>query len=126
MQQIIQRRSATNNGPTAKFAMNRLNFGVSEKPNDPLSSPPYEFSQENDAYNIYFNMYGIPESDIRIGLDPKLNSFTVFAQREKRNFTDQYLWVFALPSTAEVESLKTFYNKGVVQFMFPKRMAVSA
>lgn len=126
MQQSIQRLPIAHENPTAKFAMSRLNFGVSEEPNDPLSAPPYELSQEHDAYNIYFNMYGIPETDIRVGLNPESNKFTVFAEREKRTFTDQYLWVFSLPSSADVESVQTFYKKGVVQFLFPKRMAVSA
>ncbi len=126
MQLNIQRMNVTNENPTAKFAMSRLNFGVTEEANDPLSAPPYELIQENDAYNIYFNMYGIPETDIRVGLDQKTNRFTVFAEREKRTFTDQYLWVFSLPVSADVESLQTFYKKGVVQFMFPKRIAASA
>lgn len=126
MQQSIQRLKVTSENPTAKFAMSRLEFGAPDEVADPLSAPPYEFLQESDAYNIYFNMYGIPEKDIRVGLDPNSNKFTVFAEREKRNFTDQYLWVFSLPSCADVESVQTFYKKGVVQFMFPKRMAASA
>ena len=123
MHQSIQRLNVANENPSARFAMNRLEFGVSEEASEPLSAPPYEFSQENGAYNIYFNMYGIPESGIRVGMDPESNKFTVFAEREKRNFTDQFLWVFSLPSNVDLNSALTFYKKGVVQFNFPKRLA---
>lgn len=126
MQQNIQRLTVSNETPKAKFAMSRLNFGATEEAQDPLSAPPYEFSQENNAYNIFFNMYGIPESDIRIGLDPESNQFTVFAERDKRTFTDQYLWIFSLPASADVELVQTFYKKGVVQFVFPKRFAAAS
>lgn len=123
MYQSIQRLPVINENPTARFAMNRLDFGASEESNEPLSAPPYELSQENGAFNIFFNMYGIPESGIRVGLDTESNRFTVFAEREKRNFTDQFLWVFSLPMNVDLNSAQTFYKEGVVQFNFPKRIA---
>lgn len=70
MHQSIQRLPVVNDKPTARFAMSRLEFGVSESANDPLSAPPYEFSHEDGSYNILFNMYGIPESGIKVGIDP--------------------------------------------------------
>ncbi|MGZ6434436.1 MAG: Hsp20/alpha crystallin family protein [Pseudobdellovibrionaceae bacterium] len=123
MHQSVQQLPVTNENSIARFAMNRLEFGVSEQSNHPLSAPPYELSEEDGAFNIYFNMHGIPESGIRLGLDLESQRFTVFAEREKPNFTDQFLWVFSLPANVDLGLVQTYYKKGVVQFNFPRRLA---
>jgi HSP20 family molecular chaperone IbpA len=103
--------------------MSRVQNGLPVKSSLPISAPPYELAQDEKAFDLYFNMYGIPESGIRIGVDQKEKSFTVFAEREKQNFTDQFLWVFSLPQSIDVNSVETFYKKGTVQFHFPKKGA---
>ena len=123
MHQTNHQLKVTNQFPKARFAMSRLEYGKSEVPAGPLSAPPYEFSESADSCNIYFNMFGIPESKIRTGFDDKANRFTIFAERENPKFTDQYLWVFSLPTDVNLNSVQTFYKNGAIQFTFPKQMA---
>ena len=120
MQQSHHHVKVNNKNLNSKFAMSRLKFGTPDQSPDPIAAPPYECFQENGAYSIYFNMYGIRESDIRVGLNNETNQITIFAQREKQNFTDQFLWVFSLPANADLNSVQSLYKKGVVQFSFPQ------
>lgn len=105
--------------------MNRLGFGPSESSAAPLSAPPYELSQDRNLYKICFNMYGIPETAIRVGVDSEAQRFTVFAERDKKEYTDQFLWIFSLPSNVDLDSVESFYKNGVVQFNFPKKQLAS-
>lgn len=125
MQLSVQRLPVSSESAFAKFAMSRLEFGVGEDAAAPLSAPPYEFIQDGDFYSICFNMYGIPETDIRVAADSWTQKFTVFAERQKKDFTDQFLWVFSLPSNVDLDSVESFYKKGVVQFNFPKKCLAS-
>lgn len=107
--------------PKARFAMNRMEFGVPEtEASEAISAPPYEFAHRKDGYDVYFNMFGIPESNIKLNLEPDSHTMTVFAQREKTNFIDQFLWVISLPDNADLRKVCTLYKKGVVQISFPK------
>jgi HSP20 family molecular chaperone IbpA len=123
MQHLINHRCPSNENPNAKFAMNRLEFGLPSEQREPLTSPPYEFNMDEEAYHIYFNMFGISESAVKLGLDVTKNSFTVFAEREKKYYTDQFLWVFSMPANADLNAVESYYNNGVVQFRFPKYRA---
>jgi HSP20 family molecular chaperone IbpA len=104
----------------AKFAMNRIEFGL-DCSELPLSAPPYEILMDSNGYSICFNMLGIPERGIRTMADAKEQRFTIFAEREKNDFTDQFLWVFSLPDTLDMKSVESFYSNGVVQFNFSQR-----
>ena len=107
----------------ARFAMDRLQFGVQEGSVEPISAPPHTLIQEDGSYSVLFNMYGVPESKIKFGLDFEKRRLTVFAEKEAKTFTDQFLWVFALPNKADLNSLETHYKKGVVEFRFQKRLS---
>lgn len=120
MRQYIQSISINKFNPTARFEMNRLENRNSLSTNPPLAAPPYEFSQTDRACDIYFNMHGIPKSGIRVCFAPETQKFTVFAEREKENFTDQFLWVFSMPIDIDMASVKTRYESGAVQIHFAK------
>ena len=110
----------------ARFAMDRLQFGVQESSLLPISAPPYDLLQDKEGYSILFNMFGIPESKIKISLDAEKKRLTIFAERQEKNLTDQFLWVFALPPSADPNSLETYYKNGVVQFKFQKHFSTPA
>lgn len=110
---------------SARFAMNRLEFGVQEAEINPLSAPPYEISQDCENFNVLFNMQGIPPSKIKFGLDTERRRITIFAEREQKMFTDQFLWVFSLPDNADLDSMETDYMNGLMQVKLPRCQAVA-